>query len=106
MSELARIAVERSMRRRKHSPFYYRLTELTQKISLFKEMFYSKMPKHEEIHLSNKRRRHLQQILHKARQLEAVRDSSKDQGKYKKKYLAPNKTATSSRNITIAAGQQ
>jgi len=50
LTDNAKKAAELGIRKQKHSAFYYRLTELKEKIDVFKDMFYAKVPKHEEYH--------------------------------------------------------
>ena len=39
-----RAAIEKSQQKAKHSEFYYKLSDLNQKIGLYKKIFYSKIP--------------------------------------------------------------
>ena len=47
MSDNAKKVVEASMRRQKHSDFYYKLNELTHKLHVFTDNFKPRVPKYE-----------------------------------------------------------
>ena len=42
--------------KKKHSAFFYKLETLNDKIFVFRELYYSKMPAHQRIFLEKKRR--------------------------------------------------
>ena len=48
LPENVRNAIDIGKRNKKHSDFYYKLSDLTQKIQVYKKVFYSKTPKYEK----------------------------------------------------------
>ena len=57
LPEHVRHALQLRLKKAKHSEFYWKLINLNDKISLYKELFYSKQPKYESLYMKHKKKK-------------------------------------------------
>ena len=62
LSPNLQLAIERSMRRQRHSDFYYKLSDLTQKVYMYTESYAARVPAFERLFKERQRQKHLEEV--------------------------------------------